>query len=45
MIEPMRNSGMMKLGDMMTYPPITIESMMQKPLAPRKPAGRKGGRK
>lgn len=45
MIERMQNSGMMKLGDMMQYPPTTIASMMQKPTAPRTPAGRKGRRK
>jgi len=42
LIERMQNSGMMKLGDMMQYPPVTIKSMMQKPTAPRKAGGRKG---
>jgi len=42
MIEQMRNSGMMKLGDMMQHPPVTIVSTMQKPTAPRKAGGRKG---
>lgn len=45
MMERMQNSGMMKAGDMMMSPSARITSMMQKPSAPRKPAGGKGRRK